>query len=396
MGIVTLPDWRNIRRVLIIRLSSIGDVTHALPVSAALEDAYPHLEITWVVEEMSADIVAGNPYLKEVIIVPRRRWKQGRTRSAAVWKEYTAFLRDLRQRQFDLTLDLQGYAKSGLMALATGARYRFGWWRLRDGSGLVSRALPKRPESLHRVDWFLDAVRGLGIEPKAVRFPLAIPELARARVAELLCAQKITPGMQYAVLNPAAGNPARKWDTDRYAALAISLAQRQGLASVLIGSQKDVPLCEEIIARVQSATADTPSVRIGSLAGKTDLKELAAVLDGCGVHVCGDTGSAHIAAALGRPVVALYGPTDPAHAGPYGQQKNVLSHREWCRPHCTERHCAYNSAGENVGGTERPAARTPTEEGQEADQTRMARCLQAITVEEALEKVEQVTHGLEA
>src|SRR5437763_1276090 len=143
MGARALPDLRDLRRVLIIRLSSIGDVIHALPVSAALGEAYPHLELTWLVEEMSAEVVTGNPYLKEVIVIPRSRWKRGRMRSPQVWREYLAFLADLRRRRFDLSLDLQGYAKSGLLALAAGAPYRFGWWRLREGAAWVSHALPR-------------------------------------------------------------------------------------------------------------------------------------------------------------------------------------------------------------------------------------------------------------
>ena len=94
-------DLNRVQRLLIIRLSSIGDVTHALPLSAALKAAYPHLEITWIVEEMSAEIVTGNPALQEVIIVPRSRWKQGRWRSPQVWREYRTFMQELRARRFE-------------------------------------------------------------------------------------------------------------------------------------------------------------------------------------------------------------------------------------------------------------------------------------------------------
>ena len=123
-------------------------MTHALPLSASLHEAFPNLKITWIVEEMSAEIVVGNPTLHEVIVVPRSRWKQGRWRSPQIWREYFAFMKTLRARRFDVTLDLQGYAKSAFMALATGAKHRYGWWRLRDGANLVSRSLPRRPQSL--------------------------------------------------------------------------------------------------------------------------------------------------------------------------------------------------------------------------------------------------------
>jgi heptosyltransferase I len=324
-------DLRQIQRVLIIRLSSIGDVVHALPVSAALEEAFPHLEISWLVEEMSAPVVQGNPFLSDVIVIPRSRWKNGRL-SPRVWREQAAFHTDLRKRKFDLTLDLQGYSKSGIYALATGAKHRFGWWRLRDGAQYGSRALPKRPESVHRVDWFLDAARALGADPGSVRFPLQIPAKARSYIEELV------PSNPYAVLNPATGDQMRRWSARDFAMVAAKLAGEMGISAVLVGSGKDEPLCRSI---VEMATEIGPGAKIFSLAGKTDVKQLAALLDRAAIHVAGDTGSLHIAAALGRPVVALFGPTDPAHAGPWGQLENVVTARDACGERCTSRVCVF-------------------------------------------------------
>ena len=358
----TLPDLRTVRRLAILRLSSIGDVTHALPISAALKETFPDLELTWIVEEMSAEIVMGNPYLTEVIVIPRSRWKKGRLSSPQVWREYVAFLAGLRRRRFDVTLDLQGYAKSALMVLATGAKHRYGWWRLRDGANLVSKSLPRRAESLHRVDWFLDVARAFGAGTEKVRFPLHVPEEARTRVESLLSAGNIQPGKAYAVLNPAVGNETRRWGAGRYAELAIGIAKEFGLPSVLIGSGKDSTLNAEVRALATEANGWPASVAPPlNLAGQTGLKELAAVLERCAVHVCGDTGSAHIAAALERPVVALFGPTDPAMAGPWGQSDNVLARREFCTAECNVRHCAVDA--------------------------RIARCLSEISVRDVLEKV---------
>lgn len=368
-------DLNRVRRLLIIRLSSIGDVTHALPLSAALHEAFPHLEITWIVEEMSAEIVLGNPTLHDVIVVPRSRWKQGRWRSPQVWREYIAFLKALRARRFDVTLDLQGYAKSAFMALATGAKHRYGWWRLRDGANLVSRSLPRRPQSLHRVDWFLDVGRALGADPKRVTFPLHVPDVARRRVRELLLVGGIDPTQPYAVLNPAVGDQTRRWGAARYAELAQQLAQRFKLPSVLIGSGKDKAICEEVRTLALEGDAWPTDVKPPfSVAGETSLKELAAVLEGGAVHICGDTGSAHIAAALERPIVALYGPTDPAMAGPWGQSDHVLSHRELCAAACTVKQCVYTHAGNGI----------PPED--------TARCLAAISVAEAVQRVESILY----
>ncbi|HLV81233.1 MAG TPA: glycosyltransferase family 9 protein [Chthonomonadaceae bacterium] len=442
MSVAALPDLSRLRRLLIIRLSSIGDVTHALPVSAALGEAFPNLQISWVVEEMSAEVVAGNPYLHEVIVVPRERWKRARL-SPCVWREYLDFLVGLRRRRFDVTLDLQGYAKSGMMALAAGAPYRFGGWRLREGAQLVSRLLPPRFESAHRVERFLDVARALGANPDCIRFPFAIPDSARAHAEALLCAGGLSPESPFAVLNPATGNQVRRWGAARYAHLAGLLAEAFQLPCVLIGSEKDVALCEEIRARAQPARLESGGIPAPlNLAGQTGLKELAALLERCAVQISGDTGSAHIAAALGRPVVALFGPTDPAHAGPWNQSGNVLCHRELCAPGCGAQRCArpqagpvdeagktgYNKTGNREQGTgNREGPRTvPKVQGtmatrsdrreapfhrgvgkargkrEERNETRLgesrgrvvtARCLAAISPEEVCQKVGQVLHG---
>ncbi len=347
MGVVMLPDLRAVRRVLIIRGSAIGDVLHATPLAAALKSAYPHLEITWITEEICGDVVLGNPYLDEVIVVPRSRWKQGRLRSPRVWREYLAFLSGLRARNFDVSIDLQGYAKSAILALASGARYRLGWWRMRDGANLVSRSLPKRESSIHRVDWFLDVARELGVADPKVCFSLDIPAGVREDVRSLLESEGLASGQRYVVLNQAAGDQARRWTEAGYAEVAWQFATRHGLRSVLVGVEKDQTPNASIIARYRQfrEASDAPGAvgAIGDpidLAGKTGLKQLFALIEGCALQVSGDTGSLHIAAALGRPVVALFGSSDPAHAGPWGQLDHVISHRDLCDSSCTVRRCA--------------------------------------------------------
>jgi lipopolysaccharide heptosyltransferase I len=364
-------DWNRIQRVLILRLSSIGDVVHALPVLHALHTAYPHLEISWIVEEMSAEILLGNPILKEVIVIPRSRWKKGRTNSLTVWREMLALLKELRGRKFDLTLDLQGYAKSGVLAKATGAKYRFGWCRLRDGAQLVSHRVPHQQESLHRVDWFLDVVRALGIAVSNVVFPLAIPMSARESLKQKLQAQNISGS--YLVLNLATGNEVRRWGVEKYAELVSQIDMRFAIPILLIGSTKDCSLNNALLERVKG-TLKAPLLNI---AGETSLMELAVLLEGCAAHITGDTGSTHIAAAVACPVIGLYGPTDPAHAGAWGQAERALSRRELCTKGCGGKACA----------TPCPRPHPATEAGEGAN---VAKCLNAITPKEIIELLEPV------
>lgn len=391
------PDLRAINRVLIVRLSAIGDVVHALPLASALKAAYPHLEISWLVEEIPADIVIGNPDLSRVIVIPRSRWKRGRTYSPKVWQEYLAFLLRLRQARFDLTIDLQGYAKSAIYILAAGARWRYGWFRLRDGANLVSKRLPRRPESVHRVDWFLDVARALRIEKPSVRFSLAISTDAASHIVSLLSKFGIMENTRFAVINQAAGNLPRRWARMRYAELAVHLIQKHGIAVVMVGTEAEHRQCEEVClaARKLLETNGLPSHGNGrisgeivgpvNLAGRTSLRDLTALLSLCVLHVCGDTGSTHIAAALGIPTVALYGSSDPLHAGPWGQPEHVLSHREACSPQCTVRECIYYP----LGGTPQ-SKKLPGDTSKDPLNTDYARCMEQITVAEAVAMVDRV------
>ncbi len=374
MSITSLPDMSRIKRVLIIRLSAIGDVVHALPVASALKIAYPHLEISWLVEEISAEIVEGNPYIHQIFVVPRSKWNRGRLNSPAVWGEYLVFLQKLRREGFDLTIDLQGYAKSALYALSTGAAYKFGWWRLKDGSNLISKPLPKRELSLHRVDWFLDVARGLGVEDPVVKFPIHISDETSNHVEKSLSENRIQKGEAYAVINPTAGNSTRMWGQEKYGELIAWMAAEMSLPCILIGTKKEHEFCQSIIdAARQRLKNETPEVepRILNFAGKTTLKELAALLKGSALHVCGDTGSTHIAAGLGTPVVSFYGASDPDHAGPWGQLNSVLAKRDLCHVQCSVRQCFFSYKDPNSPLPHKPDAK----------------CMKAITLEEAKNQV---------
>src|ERR1051326_3673344 len=142
-------DMTSVRRILIIKLSALGDIIHALPVSAALGEAFPHLELTWAVEEAFTPLISGNPYLAHILTLPKIRGRQ--LRSPAFHRDYFRRLRDVRDRRFDLTLDLQGLTKSAVVAAASGARVRLGYHWLREAAAFMERPIPRRAESVHIV-----------------------------------------------------------------------------------------------------------------------------------------------------------------------------------------------------------------------------------------------------
>jgi heptosyltransferase-1 len=323
------PDMNSVQRVLIIKMSALGDIIHALPVAAALGETYPHLEISWFVEAPLAPLLTGNPYLKEVISLPKYRGQD--LRRMHCLRDVGRHLRAVRHRRFDLTLDLQGLTKSATVAYASGAKLRFGYHWLREVARMVERPVPHRPESIHIVDQYLDVARFLGARVDRPQFPFHIPDADKAAVDVMLRAENIGADTPFVALNPASAKAIKQWGAERYAALSDALSEQHGLPSVLVTA--DNAVAADVIR-----AAKRPIV---SLAGRTNLKQLAYVLQRSAVHVCGDTGSGHLAAALGRPVVSIIGPTDPERVCPYGQRANTLSRREKCGAACDWHRCEF-------------------------------------------------------
>ena len=340
-------DMSQIRRLLIIKMSAMGDVVHALPVAAALKEAFPHLEISWAVEDIFAPLLTGNPSLEKVITFPKMSGK--RLRSSAAWGGYARSLGTAREERFDLSLDLQGLTKSAAVALYSGAPRRLGYHWLRELATLVEQPVPQRPQSIHIVDQYLDVAAFLGADITTPRFPLHIPYEEDAYIVQMLCEAGIDPEEPFITINPASAQRLKEWGTANYAALADAIDSELGLPTVLVTADE---LCA---AQVQKAAGKS----VVNLAKRTNLKQLCAVLRRCTGHVCGDTGSGHIAAALGRPVISIVGPTDPDRSCPYGQRELALSRRDRCGSACRSHHCEFA---------------TP-------------HCLNAVTVEDVMQKL---------
>ena len=323
-----LTDLNGVQRVLIVKLSAIGDVIHALPVAAALKETYPHLLIDWAVEEPFVPLLSGNPCLQNVIPLPKLRGS--RLRSAGFRRDYRKRLQALRENRYDVSLDLQGLTKSAVVAVASGAKVRLGYHWLREAAKLLEKPVPRRPESVHIVEQYLDVARFLGANPAIVRFPFQIPAEDAIIVENLLAEAGLNSGAKFITLNPASAKPEKEWDAAKFAALADAIFAQSETPAVLVTAD---------IAAAQRG-ADAAKNPLINLAGRTNLKQLAEVLRRGRAHVCGDTGSGHLAAALGVPVVSLFGPTDPARSCPYGQAAGVVSHRELCDPNCRGHKCA--------------------------------------------------------
>jgi len=310
--------------LLIVKMSSIGDVVHALPVAPALRRRYPQARISWAVEQWVAPLLAGHPAVDHVIELPPMQWRRA---GRSWWRAFARGLRDLRAQAYDATLDLQGLLKSAVVTLLSGAPVRVGMHGQREGAWLASRSIPHPPQPLHVVDDYLRCAGFLGAAPTPVSFGLAVHPAAAESVAMAMTETGIPLDRPLIVINPSASTLSKTWPVERWAAVACALAADG--AVVLVGGR-------EATAR-HAAVHRQASGRLGRLydfTGRTTLAELVALLDRCALHIAPDTGSAHIAAALGKPVVGLYGPTLPWRKAPYGQGDLVVRHDDSCGRAC--------------------------------------------------------------
>ncbi len=323
---------RRIRKILLVKLSSIGDVVHSLPVLKALRSRYPKAHITWVVKPFCSEIIEGNPYLDEVLIFERQKWSSFKNASSGI-RDFRQLIRDVRAKEFDMVVDLQGLFYTGLITFLSGAPIRVGFANAREGSHLFYNHKVKVPTmNLHAVDRYMLVVEALGIEAREKDFSIVTGAQDQRFVEDLLGKiQRRQPRVPIVAINPSARWVTKQWNQEKFAELGDVLYRQWGASIVLIGSHKDVALVEKI----RLATCCEPIV----MTGKTNLKQLVALLSRVDLLITNDTGPMHIASSVRTPTVALFGPTDPRRTGPYGDGHVVVNKRILCSP-CFRKRCS--------------------------------------------------------
>jgi 3-deoxy-D-manno-octulosonic-acid transferase/heptosyltransferase-1 len=316
--------------ILVIKLSAVGDVIHTLPSLAALRQRFPKAHISWVVEEAASDLIRNHPCLDQVIISGRKRWLKDlrRGKFSEVLKEARLFLSVLRSRPYDLAIDFHGLFKSAIVALLSGAPRRLGYDSMQELSGLFYNE--KIPEDLtrHAVDRYLDFPRHLGANPKQAEFPLEISESQHRKIDGLFQEYQLGDGKNLIAINTVALWETKLWDDEKFARLADRIILELKAPVVFTGS--DPSPIELILGRMAAKAIN--------LAGKTSLRELAHLYQRSRLLITTDSGPMHLAAAVGTPVVALFGPTDPLRTGPYGSGHRVIRKGLDCSP-CFRKHC---------------------------------------------------------
>ncbi len=304
-------------RIALIKPSALGDIVNSLPVLTALRQRFPRAHLTWVVNRGYEPLLRGHPDLDATMSFDRRSNRRGLVQATA---GYVKFFRQLYACQFDLVVDLQGLLRSGLMTAATGATRRVGLSSAREGARCfyTDVVLVPHGKPLHAVDRYWLIARALGADMAPPSFRLPVVESARAWVHGELAGFP----RPWLVLGVGSRWRTKRWPPEYFAQLARR-AQRQFGGSVLfVGARDEVELAE--------STAGMLAGPVRNLTGRTTLPQLAALLHQADVMVANDTGPLHLAAALGRPVVAPYTCTRVTLNGPYGQMDRAVEARVWC------------------------------------------------------------------
>lgn len=328
---------REFKRILIIKPSSPGDIIHALPVLRSLRRRYPSAHIAWLVASSFVNLLDADSALDEVIPFDRKRF--GRLgRSLTVTRDFGVFVKGLRKRRFDLAIDLQGLFRSGFLSFSSGAKTRIGFRDAREFAWLFyNHRLAKLDRDTHAAEKNYALSDILGFDNQPLDFRIKITEDDRQNAYEMLKKVDVSPDgslahesqspsqtPRYAVLVPGTRWETKCWPAYRYGELARRISEHQGMNSILVGGSSDFEAGKK--------AAETSGGAAHNLCGRTTLRELAALIDRAAVVVTADSTPMHMAAAHDRPLVALFGPTNPERTGPYGRHNDVVRLNLECSP----------------------------------------------------------------
>lgn len=320
-------------KILLVRLGALGDVIHAVPAAAALRGRFPEAQIHWLVDARHRAMVDLVTVVDRAVVLERP--------TLGGWLDV---IRRLRMERYDAAIDFQGLLKSAVLARASGASRVIGFsiWHLREKTARpfysetdsdvrpldTLRAAPSsvqgRLQPAHVIHKNLDLLRTMGIEDPSVRFPLGktdSPALAAVR-------GDLGAGTPFALINPGAAWPNKRWPPERFGDVATFLREVRGLRSVVLWGPGEEPLARAVADSSASAAIVAPP---------TSLSDLVELSRSAFLMLSGDTGPLHIAAAVGTPIVALFGPTDPARNGPWSPEDVTISRYATCGCHYRRR-----------------------------------------------------------
>lgn len=324
------PETFHPKRILVLRLDLIGDLVLSLPVVRLLKRTYPDAEIDLLAIPSSSKVVMSDPDLAEVIAYDPNIWRRPKALlKMQSWREVWALRGRLLARHYDLAISVFG-PWAAILAVLSGAQRRVGFGR-ESYPGFMTDSVPgahwQSGDHLHEVDYCLklSQAAGAAITPDD-RIPcLYVDRQACEEVDEILHQEGIRLDRPIIACHVSSNNgQSKRWPTPYWAKLINRLISNENMTVVLTGASNDLPFIEIILRHTHEQPVN--------LAGKTSLTQLAALLQRANLLITGDSGPMHIAAAVGTPLIAIHGPTDPAKSGPVSPHATVLRSDIWCSP----------------------------------------------------------------
>ncbi len=321
----------DLKRVALVRLGSLGDIVHALPVACRLKMVFPEAYLVWIAEAQYRELLERCPWIDEVIVLNTRNWRSGSI--LASWEKLRKAIKQLRVKKFELALELQGLLKSGLAAYLSGAERRVGfsskYCRESLSACFTNEHVALKETEKHIIEKNLALVRHLGLETAPWSFGLSSSAADARYIDQFLAKHALGESSKLIGVNPGAGWVTKRWSIEKYAQLLDRLIEQSGQRVILLWGPDELYLVEDIAAKMKQSPL---------IACPTSITQLVELIKRCRLFIAGDTGPLHLAAALEVPCVALYGPSDPTRNGPYGEGHAIVHHKLECSS-CFKRQC---------------------------------------------------------
>ncbi len=324
-------------KILIIRLSAIGDVVHVLPALRLLRSHFPLSKIAWLVEDKASGVLTGHPDIDDVIVFPRKKWQRTILKINKTFNtlsEIYSFYKRLRREHYDLIIDFQGNLKSGIMNLITGSEKKVGFGKgyCRELNYLTTQYQAFPPEKkMHRIDKNLFLLKELGIENGFQRPKLPVFKLDKKYISKFITTS-INPCLPIIIIHPGTSKfgSYKQWPPLNYALLGDMILDTYEANVVFTWGPYEFGVVKEILKKMKHEA--TPACETRSI------KQLIELIKHASLFIGGDTGPLHIASTLDIPVVGIYGPKDPEIYGPYNGKAIVIKKDVPCSP-CRKRTC---------------------------------------------------------
>lgn len=303
---------KEIEKILVVKLRAIGDVVLSTIVLENLRSAFPAARIDFLTEDYCKEVVLGNPILNKILVFDRHALAE--MAPVKRFRENLKFVRDVRNQQYDLVFDFFGNPRSAFLTWVTGAKVRVGYdYRVRKNA--YTHIVDSRANTIHEAEWHLDALRALDIPIVERKLNFEVGRGSR-KFAESFWQDNHLHGEKVVALNFSGGWPTKKWPIDRFAHLADVLIEKYNTKILILWGPGEREMAAHLAKLITNTTLLIP---------ETNLKQLAAILEKVDFVVTTDSGPMHIAAAMGTPCVALFGPTNYHLQGPFGDFHEIVA-----------------------------------------------------------------------